>query len=126
MIKWTAEVNCANHRARWRAPRKSPAGARIPGGTASALPTVRRRTERSTSRRHDDFVGSEKGWSFVGGRANSRSGERYDLSRHSYSSRERAKTAGARLHWHTSGRAQPDLATGGVELEMMSQFEALR
>src|SRR5205823_12946285 len=51
---------------------------------------------------------------FVEGRANSRSGERQDLSRHSYSPGWRAKTAGARLHWHTSGRAQPDLATGGI------------
>src|SRR5436190_1199070 len=86
---------------------------------------MRRRAERSTGRRHDDFVGSKKGWSFVARRANSRSAKRQDLSSYSDSSGRRTKTGSARVHWRISDRSHPDLATPGVakRLNVVSQFD---
>src|SRR5207248_11674885 len=86
---------------------------------------MRRRAERSTGRRHDDFVGSKKGWSFVARRANSRSAKRQDLSSYSDSSRRRTTTGSARVDWRITDRSHPDLATPGVgkPLTVVSQSD---
>src|SRR6266550_3451653 len=82
---------------------------------------------RDRTRFVDGAKASGKGWSFVGGRANSRSRERQDLSRHAYSFGRRAKTRSARVHWRIRDRSQPELATAGVakRSNMMSHFEGL-
>ena len=88
-----------------------------PYRAASALPTVRRRTKRSTRRRDDDFVGREKGWSFVGGRS------KFSIRRtvRFIASSLTPLDGGQKLEVHgyigiPCHRSQADLATAGVAI----------